>query len=337
MLSQGNLTPQAQGYKNFFTNNYDGDIIAIQFARQNAKLNANRSNPYAIEEINNTYFPGPMHFANTSFIKEEGKRFFDLDLKSAYPTWLLNYARGNFGYKIGGTKEYYHNLSYFSYDKGKGVKVYKFKFAVKTRGKEKASIYRRWFLKTTKVKNITMTNEIITGYISIPDIEGLPNRFINEVQAYEDHVIEIHSIIKTSGSTSIYINEDNIAKAMRLKNSNNPLSSEYKMMLNSSTGYLSIADKILYYTMVNHIRAVLFKLIDYIEEWNVKRPEDKIDIVAANTDGITIYADKELELILESILEFEFNQYSCFKFNIKDVYTLDEAKFTPNDIRKDVN
>lgn len=336
MLSQGNLTPQAQGYKNFFTNNYEGDIIAIQFARQNAKLNANRSNPFAIEEIKNSYFPGAIHFANTSFERDPNKRFFDLDLKSAYPTWLLNYKRGTFGYKVGGTKEYYHGYDYFKYDKAEGLKVYKFKFGLQTTGKENSRIYRRWFLKTTKVQRITTTKEFITGYISIPDIQGLPNRFIEEVQGYENHTIEIHSIIKTSGSTSVYINEDNLSRAIRLKNSNDPLSSDYKMMLNSSTGYLAIADKTLYYTMVNHIRSVLFKLIDYIEDWNVRRPDDKIDIVAANTDGITIYAHKDLEFVLESILETDFNEKSCFKFDIKDIYTLNEARFTPNDIRKDV-
>lgn len=327
-------TPQNEGFKAFFTK-HDKPIIAMQYARQNAKYNRNQSSLYADNLIKNSHFSGALHFANTDYELDEDKRYFDLDLSSAYITWTLNYKRGNFDYYVGGSKEYFQRYDYFKFNRheNEGLNTYRIKFAVKTDGLQNSKIYRKWIVKTMKVNSLIMSNKEIAGTISIPNIKNMVNRFLEDVQGYEEHVVEIAGIVRSTGLNSVFINEDNIVKAMRIKNSSHEDSDLAKLMLNSSTGYLAIADKILYYTMVNHVKAVVFDLIEYIERWNIRRPDDTIDIVAANTDGITIYADKRLELILESILEHEFNDKSPFKFRIKNIYTLDEAHFTPNDVR----
>ncbi len=332
-------TPQNEGFKAFFTKR-DEPIIAMQYARQNAKFNRNQSSLYADNLIKKSHFSGALHFAQTDYELDEDKRYFDLDLASAYMTWALNYGRGNFDYYVGGSKEYFQRYDYFKFNRheNEGLNTYRIKFAVKTNGLQKSKIYRKWIVKTMKVNSLIMSNKEIAGTISIPNIKNMVNRFLEDVQGYEEHFVEIAGIVRSTGLNSVFINEDNIVKAMRIKNSNHEDSGLVKLMLNSSTGYLAIADKILYYTMVNHVKAVVFDLIEYIERWNIRRPDYNIDIVAANTDGITIYADKHLELILESILEHEFNDKSPFKFRIKNIYTLDEAHVTPNDVRmKKVN
>jgi len=332
-----NILPQNKGYNLFFTKE-NNNVVPMQYARASSNFNNYISDPMAINTIKNSYMPGPMHFGVNNFKKREDHMLFDIDLNTAYGTWLVNYKRGTFGYKVGGNKRYYKGYSYFGRKHKEGVRFFKLKFAVKTRGRENSRLYRRWLLKTTKVRNLWLSDYEITGYITIPDIEGLPQRFVDEVQAYEEHIIEIDSVIKSEGYNNVYINEKELSKAIRIKNSNNPLSKEYKMILNSSTGFLSIADKALYYTMINHIRAILFKLIDVIDKYNGdKVDDDKIKVVAANTDGITVYAHKNFEFILESLITYEVNAKIPFTFEIDKIYTLEEAHFTPNDIRKAVN
>jgi len=328
-------TPQNEGFKAFFTKQ-DKPIIAMQYARQNAKFNRNQSSLYADNLIKKSHFSGALHFAQTDYELDEDKRYFDLDLSSAYMTWVLNYKRGNFDYYVGGSKEYFQKYNYFKFRKheNEGLNTYRIKFAVKTNGLQNSKIYRKWIVKTMKVRSLIMSNKEIAGTISIPNVKNMVNRFLEDVQGYEEHFVEIAGIVRSSGANSVYINEENIVKAMRVKNGISDEAVNAKLMLNSSTGYLAIADKVLYYTMVNHVKAVVFDLIEYIERWNLSHPDDdRIDIVAANTDGITIYADKRLELVLESILDYEFNDKSPFKFIIKNIYTLDEAHVTPNDVR----
>lgn len=327
-------TPQNQGFREFFTNN-DKPIVAMQYARQYAKYNRYQSSLYADKLINETYFSGPLHFGTSVFERDEDKRFFDLDLTSAYMTWAINYARGKFDYVVGGSKEYFQRYDYFKFKQPEGLASYRIRFAVKTEGMQQSRIYRRWILKTTKVRSLIMSNKEIAGIITIPNVEGLVNKFLDDVQGYEEHDVEIAGVIKSSGHNAVFFNEENIEKTMRLKNSNREGSDLAKLKLNASTGYLAIADKVLYYAMVNHVKSVVFKLMDYIERWNDEREEeDRIDIIAANTDGITIYAHKNMEMILESILEYEFNSKSPFKFLIKSIYTLEEAHFTANDVRR---
>lgn len=324
-----------EGYRRFFTNGYNKPMVAMQFARANYNLNASISNPHALADIKNSYYPGPIHFANTDFKRDKDKRFFDLDIKEAYATFLINYKKKKFNYYVGGNKEYYHGYDYWKQPSDNYMVVYKIGFAVKTSGREQSKIYRRWFLKTKLANNIHITNNQIAGYINIPHVDDLPNRFIKEVEAY-DGITKVHSVIKTSDGNAVYINDYELEKALKIKNNkSHPYSNDYKFMVNSSTGYLSHADKVLYYTMINQIRSEIFKLIDYIDEWNAKRPPGQhIDIVAANTDGITIYADIDLDLMIESFLEYEINRKTVFKFLVKEIYTLDEAHFTPNDIRR---
>lgn len=325
------ISPQNKGYNLYFQKE-DKNVNPMQYARAANNFNNYVSDYPAIKSIKDTYMPGPMHFG-VAVKEKKDHRFFDIDLNTAYGTWLREYANGNLGYKVGGNKKYYHGYSYFNMPKEEGIEVYKLKFAVVTTGREQSRIFRRWFLKTTSVKNVWLTNERIYGYINIPNIENLVNRFLEEVQAYEDYTVEIESVIKTTGYNNVYINGKEITNSIRLKNIKKD--ANHKDMINMSTGWLSIADKTLYYTMVNHIRSVLFKLIDKIEAYNgEKEDDDKIEIVAANTDGITVYAYKTFEYILESLIEYELNQFSPFKFEIDNIYTYEEAHFTKNDIRR---
>lgn len=335
MKSLLDYKPQDIGYKMFFTNaNEDVEVQPMRYARAVNNRNALTSDPMALENMKQDYHAGPIHFGK-SIDYIEGNRFYDVDLKNAYPSWLLNYAENNFNYKVGGTKRYYRNLSFFGF-MTEGMRVYKIRFAIKTAGREESRIYRRWFLKTTKVKGMVMTNEYISGTITLPDIEDLVNRFLAEAQYYEESDIVIDSIVVATGNQHVYINKDNIRHAIIEKNNpNNPFNSQYKMMLNASTGYLSIMDKIMYYTMVNQIRLELFKLIDAIDRWNIKRPDLPLDIVAGNTDGITIYAASSAEYALNDIITYQLNPYSVFAFDLKDIYDYEDAVITPNDVRKE--
>lgn len=325
--------PQDIGYQMFFTNtSMDEEVIAMRYARATNNFNALMSDPLAMQTIKDDYIAGPMHFAK-ALDKTDNHIFFDVDLKNAYPSWLLNYAKGNFNYTIGGQKEYYDGTSFFTFNR-KGLRLYKIRFIVKTDGRENSRLYRRWFLKTKKIKNMVMTEEYIGGTISLPDIDDLVNRFLKEVQYYDDHDIVIDSIVVSNGKSNVFINKERLEQAIRLKNDpNNPYSDYYKNILNTSTGYLSHADKIMYYTMVNQIRMEIFKLWDKIDRWNLKRPDLPISIVAANTDGVTIYADKSAIYAIRDILNFDVNPFSLFTFDIKKTYEFDEARFTPNDVR----
>lgn len=328
-------TPQNKGYQLFFTNS-EKSIVAMQYARASAKANRFRSNLYADYLIKNDYFSGPLHFANNDYVKKDDHVYMDLDLSSAYPTWLLNYKRGNFNYYVGGEKEYFQGIDYFKYFKGKDeyVKSFRIGFAVKTKNAQTSKLYRKWILKTTKIRGLIMSKTDIAGVITIPDIQNMPNRFLELAQGYDDYEVEILGTITTAGTNSVYINEDNLSKFIKIKNSNHIDNDLAKEVLNTSTGYLSISDKVLYYVMINHIKSKVFDLIDYIDKWNVKRPEERIEIVAANTDGITVYAHKDLDLTIESFLEFEFNYKDCFTFKLKNIYTEQEAHFTKNDVKR---
>lgn len=326
--------PQDFGYKHFFTNtSEDTEVVAMRFARAVNNRNEINSDPMAIENMKNDYFAGPMHFGSPiDYI--EGNKFFDIDLKNAYPSWLLNYAENKFDYKVGGSKRYYDNLSYFNINT-EGMRVYKIRFAIRTSGRENSRIYRRWFLKTTKVKGMVMTDEYISGSITLPDIENLVNRFLEEAQGYQEHDVVVDSIMVATGNNYVYINKDNLRKAIEAKNNpTDPLRDLWKAPLNASTGYLSIMDKVMYYTMVNQIRLELFKLIDAIDRWNLKRPDLPLEIVAANTDGITVYANAKGEDAIIDILDYEVNNFSLFHFDLKDIYSFENAVLTPNDVRR---
>ncbi len=330
-----NYKPQDVGYRMFFTKKdaYDEEVVPMRFARATNNRNNYNSDPLATDYIKHDFFAGPMHFG-VNVKEQEGYKFFDVDLKTAYPSWLLNYARGNFKYKVGGTKQYYNRLDYFVHME-EGLRVYRIRFLVETSGRENSRIYRRWFLKTTKVKKLIMTDNIIAGEVSLPDIEDLVNRFLDEVQNYEIHDVNIDGIILAKGENNIYINEQNLIAAINIKNNkNNPESDKYKFILNSSTGYLVHIDKVMYYVMVNQIRLELFKLMDAIDRWNIKRPDLALEVVAANTDGLTIYAKDKGRYAINDILNYTVNNHSIFTFDLKREYDFSEAHFTPNDIRK---
>lgn len=327
-----NYKPQDVGYRLFFTNKLDPEVVPMRYARATNNRNNYWSDPASIKSIKEDYFAGPMHFGMRVEHKNN-HRFFDVDLKSAYPTWLINYAEGNFKYQVGGKKRYYEGLRYFNFNH-EGMRIYKISFAVKTEGAIKSRLYRNWLLKTTKVNDLLMTNKYISGTISLPDIDDLVNRFLIEVQGYEDCQVDIDSIIIASGKQNVYINTEQLKAAMRIKNSpSHPLSEEFKLILNASTGYLAHADKVMYYTMVNQIRMELLKLMDAVDRWNEKRPDQPLSIVAANTDGVTIYAHESAEDTILDIINVR-NNYSVFSFDLKEIYDLPEAHFTPNDIRK---
>lgn len=325
--------PQDVGYKLFFSNlDPTSEMHPMQLARATYNRNSVMSDPIAISNIANDYMAGPMHFG----MKVERKtdyQFFDVDMMQAYPTFLVNYARGNFSYKVGSNKRYYYGLSFFTH-KTEGMRIYKIRFTVRTEGREQSRLYRRWLLKTTKIRNMLLTDEYISGILSLPDIDDLVNRFLDEVQGYAEHDVVIDSITVAEGANSVFINEKRISDAMRQRNNpNNPYRSEYKMMLNASTGYLSYTDKVLYYTMINQIRMELFKYWDRVDRWNLTRPELPISIVAANTDGLTLYAHKDAIFAIKDIIR-EYNNYSIFNFQLKEVYDFENAHFTENDIRR---
>lgn len=324
-------TPQNEGYKKFFTNKgMNEPIIAMKFAKQTAKLNRYSSNLQAVDIINDDFFSGSFHFGRTDFVKDENYRYYDLDLSSAYPTWLLNYSRGKFNYKVGGSKEYFQGYDYFLQNDKEGVKVWRIKFAVKTEGLEKSRIYRKWILKTTKVKSIFTSKNEVGGIISIPNIKGMVDNFLADVYGYAEHDVDVIGIITTQGDNYLQINEERLAEAIKQKTITND--EDVKFQLNSSTGYLAIADKVLYYTMINHVKSEVFRLIRFIDFFN-KDSSDKIEVIAANTDGITVYAHKDLEVIIKSFIKHRVNVGTLFTFNVKKIYNEAEAHFTPNDVK----
>lgn len=327
-----NYKPQDVGYRLFFTSKLEPDAVPMRYARATNNKNNWGSDPMSIESIKEDYFAGPVHFG-ISVMHDEEKRFFDIDLKSAYPTWLINYAEGNFNYQVGGQKRYFEGVDYFNFNT-EGMRIYKISFAVKTSGAENSKLFRNWLLKTTKVKNIVVDEFYISGMISLPDIEDLVNRFLDDVQGYEEHDVHIDSMILASGKQNVYINTEQLKAAMKIKNNpSHPLSDEFKLILNASTGYLAHADKVMYYTMVNQVRMELLKLMDAIERWNIKRPDLPLSVVAANTDGVTIYAHEDAEDAILDIINIR-NNHSVFSFDLKEIYDWNDARFTPNDIRK---
>lgn len=331
IISRTNLKPNELGFREFFTNGGGDEVNAMQYARATHNRQIKQSDPKAMTEIKKTYFPSAMHFG-VPIVEKPDYMFFDVDIKQAYPTWLVNYKRGNFKYRVGGRKEYYGSLSYFG-SMNEGLRTYKIKFTVRTDGRENSRIYRRWFLKTTKMNNMIMSDEFISGIIAIPDIDNLVNRFLEELQFYEC-VIEIDSIILSTGQNDVYINEEKIVRAMNIRSrKDHELADQYKYMLNSSTGYVAVMDRIMYFTMVNQVRMELFKLDDAINRWNVKRPDLVLEVVAANTDGFTIYAHKNAVDAILDMIEYDLNAYSVFKFDLKKTYTLENAHITDNDVR----
>lgn len=329
--------PQELGFHLFYTKKpKDAEVNAMQFARATAKKVRALSSKTATEIINDTFFSGPIHFNDTSFERKENHIFYDIDMSKAYTTWLLNYAKNNLGYHIGGHKEYHSKHRYWSFPHKDGMLVYRFEFAIKTNGAENSRLYRNWILKTTKVKNITITKNMIGGQINIPDVGNMPNRFLKEVQGYADYTVKLLGTIKTSGPQAVSVNYDRLADAYSESitvSNTKTIRDEWKMRMVASTGYISIMDKTMYYAMVNHVKSHVLYLMEYIEDWNKRRPKDKIDIVAANTDGITIYADKRLEPLIKSFIEYDINAYSIFTYRVKYMYTLEEANITANDIR----
>lgn len=323
------ILPQNDGYNSYFT--YKNNANPMQFARQTAKLNAYSSSLLAIDITRNGYFSGPLHFG-LSYVPELNGKFFDIDMSSAYPTWLLKYAKGELGYYVGGSKEYYSGYDFFRLEDRGGVETYRINFAVKTEGSQKSRVYRNWLAKTMQVRNLFITDEYIGATINIPNINGMVQRFLDDVQAYESYDIQILGVIKSSGKNAVIIRADEIAKSLRRKNSIHEDADYEKMKLNSSTGFLAISDRVLYYTMINHIKGEVLKLIDKIEEFNRGSP-DKLQIVAANTDGITVYAYEDMELIIKSFVEYAVNPFSLFHFRVKDIYGEDEAHITPNDVK----
>lgn len=323
------------GYKYFFTNTPEEEhVIPMAFARHIARGSANVSDPKATSDIAAGFFSGALHFGE-KITPDKNKLFYDIDMRQAYPTYLLNYSRGKFNYKVGGNKRYYEGVSFFN-RKVEGFKVYKIRFVAQVNDLYTSKLYRKWLLKTTKVKDLVMTNDMISGIINIPNIEDMVNRFLRDVQGYERHKVEIDSMVVATGKPHVYINAKNIEKAMRTRMiKGNPDAAAFKTMLNSSTGYIAISDKVLYFAMVNQVKLQLFKLMDEIERWNFERPDLPISIAASNTDGITVYAQPEAELIIKSIIEHRLNAFSPFKFQIKDKYYHEEAHYTANDIRKD--
>lgn len=333
-----NETDQNYGYKLFFTNeNPDKDIVAMKYARATARLHKYSSNKDALDIMKNEYHSGALHFGVGDFKRDPNKVFFDLDIKNAYMTWCLNYGRGNFNYKVGGTKEYFPRYSWWTFRKGRdGVNTYRIKFVVVTNDATTSVLYRKWIVKTLKVQKLFMTKKEIGGVINIPNIQGMVNEFLKDVYAYEKNYCEILSVTTSSGDSGIVINVDNIAKAMRIKaNPFHPENERIKLPMVSSTGYLAIADKILYYCMVNHVKSEVFRLIKFIEWWNEKVGfYGGIEIVAGNTDGITVYADPRLEDNIKSLLDIEVNHGTPFKVEIKEIYTLEDAHITPHDIKR---
>ena len=109
--------------------------------------------------------------------------------------------------KSEGSKEYFQGYDYFLQNDKKGVKVWRIKFAVKTEGLEKSRIYRKWILKTTKVKSIFTNEKEVGGIISIPNIKGMVNNFLEDVYGYEEHDVDVIGIITNEG--------DNYYKLMR--------------------------------------------------------------------------------------------------------------------------
>lgn len=321
------------GYKAFFTNAADDEfVVPMAWARNVNNRSNDISDKLAAKNIKDDFITGALHFGER-VERDDSKVFFDVDLKSAYPTFLINYKRKKFNYKVGSNKRYFDSTAFFTKNV-EGLRLYKFRFVAHMPNTYKSRLYRKWFLKTTKVKDLIITNQYISGVISIPDIENLVNRFLDDLQFYESEVV-IDSMVVSTGDSNFYINEPNIVKAMRAKyDKNNPFQDDYKMMLNSSTGYIAIADKILYFTMVNQVKIELFKLWDQVDRWNRERPDRPIRIVAANTDGMTLYGDPNIVDTIQRIITYNLNEYSVFKFIIKHSYTWDEAHITKNDIRR---
>lgn len=325
-----NISPQNDGYNSYFTYTKGNPM---QFARQTAKLNAYSSSLLAVDITQHGYFSGPLHFG-LSYKPVLNGKFFDIDMFSAYPTWLLKYAKGELNYYVGGSKEYYSGYDFFRLDlenRG-GVETYRINFAVKTDGSHKSRVYRNWLAKTMQVRNLFITEEYIGATINIPNINGMVQRFLDDVQGYDDYDIQILGIIKSSGQNAVIIRADEIAKSLRRKNSIHEDAEYEKLKLNSSTGFLAISDRVLYYTMINHIKGEVLKLIDKIEEFNRGSP-DKLQIVAGNTDGITVYADEDMEDIIKSFVEYAVNPYTPFHFRVKDIYSEEDAHITPNDVK----
>lgn len=335
MQLRDDYNPQDLGYRNFFTNDYDGNMVAMQFARANNNLNNRRSCYHSPDIIKNTYMSGAMHFGGVAYTKYDSHVYYDLDIKEAYATWLINYKRGNFGYYVGGKKVYYNDYDFFqpkrTYD---GIVLHRISFAIRTENPYTSRLYRLYLLKSRKIMGFKYTDDTLMGTILIPDINNLPNMFLDEVQGYEEHDVRYEGTIKTSDANAVYINDKNLVEALEIKNNkSHPLHDYYKLMINSSTGYLAHADKVLYYTMINHVRTELIRLIDYIERYNKGRDDcNQIRVLAANTDGITVYAHKDLERVIESFLAYEINSNSVFTFLVKDIYKV--AHETSNDVRR---
>ena len=189
---------------------------------------------------------------------------------------LLNYAKNNLGYHIAVTRVSL-KIRYWSLPTKDGMLVYRFEFAIKTNGAENSRLYRNWILKTTKVKNITITKNMIGGQINIPDVAGMPNRFLKEVQGYADYTVKLLGTIKTSGPQAVNVNYDRLAEAYSESitvSNTKAVRDEWKMRMVASTGYISIMDKTMYYAMVNHVKSHVLYLWN-IEDWNKRRPEIK--------------------------------------------------------------
>lgn len=324
------------GYMEFFTaKGYEAykdiNFIPKQFAYQTNKHNVAESDPQAINEIKLGHFPGPMHWATTDFERKEGYKFFDLDMSEAYPRWLTNYDEFKLGYRVGGHKHYYKTYEYFANELEKDVKVYKFRFAIETSNALTSRLYRHWITKSVRTSNLIVQDTIISGFIFIPDIKDLAQRFLDDVQGYESYEIEIESIIATTGKNAVIINTANIDRYIQYKKEHKDPT--FKQILNSSTGYLAIQDKLMYFVMVNHIRWVIFKLMDEIDEWNKDAPDWHIKYVASNTDGLTVYAkgDIRTDSMQHWLLDTVYKK-TGFVIKIKDIY--ETPHITPNDIRK---
>lgn len=323
-------TIQDKGYIGFFTE--DGwtsskNAVPMRYAKATANRNIFNSSPEATEVIRDSYLPGAIHWADGTAKHLKGGKFIDFDIESAYASWLVKYAENRVGYNIGGSKIYYNTVKINN--KNYDMLAYRIKFGFLTNDYQTSKLYRRWIIKGG-TKQIKVSNSFVSGYILIPNIKDLVNRFLEDVQVYDEHEVEIIGTVVTMGYNAVTINVANLRRALQGKSNKHENDIfGWKKMLNSSTGYLAHADKLMYFTMVNHIRLILLVIEDILDQYY----RDEIRAIAANTDGLTLWCKDSLSAtnILNQISDDIYNIYG-FRIRVKEVY--DDAKVTPADVRK---
>ena len=262
-----------------------GRIFAYESLHFNATIDARTKAKY-VRERNVTYdetqhqliYSGPTVFVDKR-ISIDGYSIIKADIKSAYPSYLINqYIKkpGIRRYKIDGAAP----LS-------KHITLYSIAFSCSNE-----NLFVKWFLNSNIIqkKKIKTNGRITWGEISIfSSVDMNLMKYVNEMLG--DGATVIKSFI-FYGREVVTVEKTQLRKLYQIKESGIPMA---KQELNAATGWLSLIDRPTYYHMVQYIK---FWLLETVYKYRLQD-----DLIGIQTDCLYYRINETTKDVMTSIMK----------------------------------